>query len=116
MEESFIFEWELSDASEDKIIEEIPEKETVEEESTTHEKQDEIIETPVEDTTEQPNPTEEEIIPEKIVTNNYVYSIGKEILETNPNELLDVRPTIYLNSRMLLVSGDGSFENPYVMK
>ena len=100
----------------EKIIEEIPEKETVEEESTTHEKQDEIIETPVEDTTEQPNPPEEEIIPEKIVTNNYVYSIGKEILETNPNELLDVRPTIYLNSRMLLVSGDGSFENPYVMK
>ena len=100
----------------EKIIEEIPKEEPVEEEQTIEEEQDEVIEEPVEDTPEQPNPPEEEIRPEKKVTNNYIYSVGKEILETNSNELLEVRPTLYLNSSMLLVSGDGSFEKPYVMK
>lgn len=59
---------------------------------------------------------EETLIEEKKIIINHAYSIGNSILENSPNELLEVRPTIYLKSRMLIVAGDGTFENPYVIK
>ncbi|MBQ2872978.1 MAG: hypothetical protein IJE89_03155 [Bacilli bacterium] len=47
---------------------------------------------------------------------NYVYSIGKNIEENNVSELLDIRPVIFLKSRMLLLDGKGSKEEPYIVK
>jgi len=47
---------------------------------------------------------------------NYVYSVNNNIKETDVNEKLSVRPVVYLKSRMLLISGDGSFNSPYVVK
>lgn len=66
---------------------------------------------------ENQNPEENEIIEEEekqII--NYVYSVGKNIIEIDVNESSEVRPTFFLKSRMLLLDGDGSFENPYVIK
>ena len=56
--------------------------------------------------------TNEEIIPD----NNTVYAIGNEIKETNIDEKLNIRPVIYLKSRTLLVNGDGTLDNPYVIR
>ena len=79
----------------------------------------------VENVVEENDPTEtenneieetEEIIEENNIINNYVYSIGNNIFESNTKDLLEVRPVIYLKSRMLLVSGDGTFKNPYIVK
>ena len=48
--------------------------------------------------------------------NNYVYSISPDITETNIIEMHEVRPVIFLKSRMLFVSGNGTIENPYIVK
>lgn len=61
----------------------------------------------VEETTEEPGNTH--VI-------NYIYSIGKDITETDVNEAIDVRPVVFLKSRMLLLDGNGSLESPYVIK
>lgn len=47
---------------------------------------------------------------------NYVYSIGQNIYESNVNDLLEVRPVLFLKPRILLLEGNGSFENPYIVK
>lgn len=47
---------------------------------------------------------------------NYVYSIGKQIEENNVTEVLDVRPVVFLKSRMLLLDGKGTKEEPYIVK
>lgn len=47
---------------------------------------------------------------------NYVYTIGKNITENDVNDTLDVRPVVFLKERILLLDGNGSFENPYVVK
>ena len=57
-----------------------------------------------------------EEIPETKEVINYVYSIGKNIKESNVVETLDVRPVVYLKSRMLLLDGNGSKEEPYIVK
>lgn len=56
--------------------------------------------------------TNEEIIPD----NNTVYAIGNEIKETNIDEKLNIRPVIYLKSRTLLINGNGTLDNPYVIR
>ena len=56
--------------------------------------------------------TEEEIIPD----NNIVYSVGNNIKERITTEKLSIRPVIYLKERALLISGDGTINNPYVIK
>lgn len=62
-------------------------------------------------------PTEEEIIePVKTTIINSAYGVKEDIVETNIKELLDVRPVIYIKSRMLLINGKGTFENPYIIK
>ena len=47
---------------------------------------------------------------------NYIYSIGQNISETDVNSTLDVRPVVFLKSRILFLDGNGSLENPYVVK
>ena len=56
--------------------------------------------------------TEEEIVPE----NNTVYSVGNKIELTNINTKLSIRPVVTLSSRTFLVSGEGTFERPFVIK
>lgn len=58
---------------------------------------------------------DEEITEQKEII-NYVYSIGKNIEESEVTEKLDVRPVIYLKSRILLLGGNGSKEEPYIIK
>lgn len=66
------------------------------------------------ETTEEP--TEENIEPVETIIINYAYGIKENIIETNVNELLEVRPVIYIKSRMLLIDGLGTFEKPYIIK
>lgn len=47
---------------------------------------------------------------------NYVYSIGKDITENDVNTSLDVRPVVFLKGRLLLINGEGTISNPYVVK
>lgn len=56
--------------------------------------------------------TQEEITPE----NNTIYSVGNEIMETNISDKLNIRPVVYLKSRTILISGDGTLDNPYVIR
>ena len=56
--------------------------------------------------------TNETITPD----NNLVYSVGNSIEASLVTNKLNVRPVIYLTPRTFLISGDGSFNNPYVIK
>ena len=56
--------------------------------------------------------TEEEIIPD----NNTAYSVGNSITETIVTEKLPVRPVVYLKERALLIGGNGTINNPYIIK
>lgn len=56
--------------------------------------------------------TEEMITPD----NNTIYSVGNTIEDNNILIKLNIRPVIYLKSRILLTDGDGSFEKPYVIR
>lgn len=59
------------------------------------------------------DPETEELIP---VTNNKVYSVGSSIEATEVTNELNIRPVVYLKDRMLVTSGDGSFDNPYIIR
>ena len=60
--------------------------------------------------------TEGEMVSEQEPIINYIYSIGENIEETNVNTSLDVRPVVFLKSRMLLLEGNGTLETPYIVK
>ena len=47
---------------------------------------------------------------------NYAYSLNNSITENDINESLAIRPVVYLKSRMLLLSGNGTFDSPFVVK
>ena len=106
--------WTLTYTQEIEIIEE-PEEEVNEEENTELEESNQ-------DLTEG-NPTEdnEEIIEEEVpepqeIIVNYVYSVGNDITKSKITDELEVRPALYLKSRILLVAGEGTFDNPYIIK
>lgn len=101
--------WTLTYTQETEIIEE-PETE-VNEEENNEEPTEEI---PTEDTEEITDETIEEEPKEKIV--NYIYSVGENIEKSKITDEHEVRPALYLKSRILLVSGEGTFENPYIIK
>lgn len=67
-----------------------------------------------EDNEQTTNEEQQEEINKYII--NYVYSVNNNIKESDVNEKLSVRPVVYLKSRMLLISGDGSFNSPYIVK
>lgn len=71
-----------------------------------------------EENAEDNNEINEEEVPEEInkYIINYAYSVNNNIKESDVNEKLSVRPVVYLKSRMLLISGDGSFNSPYIVK
>lgn len=63
---------------------------------------------------EQQEETPEEPIETTIV--NYAYSIGNTITKNNVNDSLEVRPVVYLKSRILLLGGEGTLDSPYIIK
>lgn len=107
--------WTLTYTQETEIIEEpeteINEEENLELEENNQELTEEIPSEKDEETTDET--IEEE--PKEIIT-NYVYSVGNTILKNNITDELEVRPSLYLKSRILIVSGEGTFESPYIIK
>ena len=59
---------------------------------------------------------DEETNEEIISDNNMIYTVGNEILTSNISESHNVRPVVYLKSRALLISGDGTIDNPYIIR
>ena len=101
-------EWTLTSKE---VVEEFIENEPTEEETTTEETEN----------IESSENTEEEIQTEIVEEENkyvinYVYAIGENITENDVNESLNVRPVVFLKSRMVLLDGNGSLEAPYVVK
>ena len=93
---------------------------TREEQIAKDEKPTEKIEKPkIEETPLEGNKEPEEVkIEEKPVSviNNKVFSVGNNIKEITVDNKLEIRPVVYLKPRILLVAGDGTIENPYVIK
>ena len=54
-----------------------------------------------------------EILP---LIDNEVYSVGNSIKNINVSNELDIRPVVYLSPRTLIITGDGTFDNPYVLR
>ena len=48
--------------------------------------------------------------------NNTIYTIGDNISDNIVSDKLNIRPVVYLNSRVFLIDGDGSLDNPYVIR
>lgn len=48
--------------------------------------------------------------------NNTLYTVGNNIQENIFTDELNVRPVVYLKSRIFLIDGEGTFENPYIIK
>lgn len=46
----------------------------------------------------------------------YGYSVGNDIFSSDINLELDVRPVVYLKDRIVVVAGDGSKDNPYIIR
>lgn len=119
-------EWTMTAKEVEEIIEEIP---VIEEENVSEE--DEVInesenneenitgENQNEETTDTDETTQEEIEEQEEENKyviNYVYTIGNNILEKDINESHEVRPVVFLKSRMLLLDGNGSLDKPYIVK
>ena len=92
------------------IIEETPEEENIDTTNENIEKDETEIETDNEIDTES-----EEIENNNYVI-NYVYGIGQNIEEIDVNESVEVRPVVFLKSRIILLDGNGSLEKPYIVK
>ena len=56
--------------------------------------------------------TEEEIIPK----NDTVYSVDNMIKLSSVSDKLYIRPVVYLKSRALIIDGDGTFDNPFIVR
>lgn len=63
-----------------------------------------------------PTTKEQEESPTVEIINDKVYTIGSSINLTNINNTLKIRPVVYLKSRVLLTSGDGTIDSPYIIK
>jgi len=48
--------------------------------------------------------------------NNTLYSVGSKTTENIFTEELNIRPVAYLKSRIFLIDGEGTFDNPYTIK
>ena len=87
------------------------ENEEQEPEEIIEEENNQNDETILEETTEELTETEN-----NNYVINYVYGIGENITENDVNESLDLRPVLFLKSRIILLDGDGSLQNPYIVK
>ena len=106
-------EWSLTSKEIEKLeelIEETNQEENVEEETSNENLENENT------NEENLEIQEEDLVEENKYIVNYVYSIGNSINEKDVNDNIDVRPTIFLKSRMVLLEGEGTFERPYIIK
>lgn len=110
-------EWTLSskEVEEPILPDEDTETETENNNAPTDENQTETPNEDAENTTDESLETESSVEENNYVI-NYIYTIGKNISEVDVNESLDVRPVVYLKSRMILLDGNGSLSSPYVVK
>jgi len=110
-------EWTLSskEVEEPILPNEDTETETENNNAPTDENQTETPNEDTENTTDESLETESSVEENNYVI-NYIYTIGKNISEVDVNESLDVRPVVYLKSRMILLDGNGSLSSPYVVK
>ena len=60
--------------------------------------------------------TSEENTNETIKITNEVFSVSDIIEPLKVNTSLSIRPVVYLNSRILITSGTGTIEDPYIIK
>ena len=60
--------------------------------------------------------TSEENTNETIKITNEVFSVSDIIEPLKVNTVLSIRPVVYLNSRILITSGTGTIEDPYIIK
>lgn len=116
-------EWSITSKEVEKIEEPIEEENEEEPTEENIETENQTEETPTEENTIEENITDENTETQEETQEeenkyiiNYVYSIGNNILEKDVNDNLDVRPVVFLKSRMILLDGDGSFEKPYIIK
>ena len=56
--------------------------------------------------------TEELITP----TNDMVYAVSNSITKENITSKLNIRPIVYLDSKTILIDGDGTIDNPYMVR
>lgn len=49
-------------------------------------------------------------------TNTKIYSVSSTIKASSQEEKLNIRPVLYLKSRMLITSGTGTMEDPYIVE
>ena len=49
-------------------------------------------------------------------TNTKIYSVSSTIKASSQEEELNIRPVLYLKSRMLITSGTGTMEDPYIVE
>ena len=56
--------------------------------------------------------TKEEIIPD----NDEIFTVSDKITLNKTTDSLNVRPVVYLKERILLTSGDGSLDNPFIIR
>ena len=56
--------------------------------------------------------TKETITPD----NNTMYAVGATFEDVNVATELNVRPVVYLKDRLLLIGGNGTIDNPYIIK
>ena len=62
-------------------------------------------------------PYEDEETKELITpSNDTLYSVGPTIKEEKANVELNIRPVVYLSSRVFVLTGDGTLDNPYVIR
>lgn len=60
--------------------------------------------------------TKEDSTIENSILNSFAYSIGNQIIENNINNYLDVRPVVYLKSRIITIDGNGNIDSPYLIR
>lgn len=60
--------------------------------------------------------TSEENTNETIKITNEVFSVSDTIEPLKVNTSLSIRPVVYLNTRILITSGTGTIEDPYIIK
>lgn len=108
-------EWTLA-LSEPVEIPVVAEIENNENEELTNEENtsDEVLNEETENNSQEETKNPEEQIETVIV--KYAYSIGNNIISNNVNDSLEVRPVVYLKSRILLLGGEGTLNSPYIIK
>ena len=101
--------WTLTSTKEIEIIEL-----EIKDENITEENDQELTEEIISENQEEI--VEAEIEEQKEIITNYIYSVGDDIEKNKITDELEVRPALYLKSRILLVAGEGTFDNPYIIK